>query len=154
MTGIWGLRHQEEHRARDNVKTSKPSLLVHTSHGAEHLGPDDRERNTARGALSQLYLWHTEAVLQRDNNDEGVILLRQLANLLLEILRLQLNPTRGPAHVLERCEDILLPSPYKHPSKLGQHQLSTLKCLASERKLRSSAQKRLETIPHIPERER
>ena len=29
MTGIWGLRHQEEHRARDNVKTSKPSLLVH-----------------------------------------------------------------------------------------------------------------------------
>ena len=43
MTGIWGLRHQEEHRARDNVKTSKPSLLVHTSHDAEQLGPDERE---------------------------------------------------------------------------------------------------------------
>ena len=43
MTGIWGLRHQEEHRARDNVKTSKTSLLVHTSHDAEHFGPDDRE---------------------------------------------------------------------------------------------------------------
>ena len=67
-------------------------------------------------------LWHTEAVLQRDNNDEGVILLRQLANLLLEILRLQLKPTRGPTHELERCEDIPLPSPYKRPSKLGQHQ--------------------------------
>ena len=67
-------------------------------------------------ASDQLYLWHTEAIPQRDINDEGVILLRQLANLLLEILRLQLDPTRGPALVLERCEDMLLPGPYMRPS--------------------------------------
>ena len=64
--------------------------------------------------------------------------LHQPANLLLENLRLHLDPTQGPAHVLERCEDILLPRPYKRPSKMGQHQPSTMKCLASERKLRSS----------------
>ena len=29
-------------------------------------------------AIDQLKLWHTEAVLQRDNNDDGVILLRHL----------------------------------------------------------------------------
>ena len=73
-------------------------------------------------ASDQLYLWHIEAVPQRDINDEGAILLRQLANLLLEILKLQLDPTRGPANVLERYEDISMPSPYKRPSKLGQHQ--------------------------------
>ena len=73
-------------------------------------------------ASDQLYLWHNEAVLQRALNEEGAILLRQLANLLLENLRLQLDPTRVPAHVLERCEEILLPSSYKRPSKLGQHQ--------------------------------
>ena len=55
-------------------------------------------------ASDQLYLWHNEAVPQRALNEEGAILLRQLANLLLENLRLHLDPTRGPAHVLERCE--------------------------------------------------
>ena len=53
---------------------------------------------------------------QRDINEEGAIFLRQLANLLLENLKLHLDPTQGPAHVLERCEDILLPSSYKRPS--------------------------------------
>ena len=73
-------------------------------------------------ARDQLYLWYNEAVPQRALNEEGAILLRQLANLLLENLRLHLDPTRGPAHVLERCEDTFLPSSYKRPSKLGQHQ--------------------------------
>ena len=74
-------------------------------------------------ASDQLDLWHTEAVPQRDTNERGRhTLLRQLANLLLEILRLQLDPPRSPALVKERCEDVPLPSPYMRPSKLGQHQ--------------------------------
>ena len=67
-------------------------------------------------ASDQLHLWHNEAVPERALNEEGAIFLRQLANLLLENLRLHLDPTQGPAHVLERCEDILLLSTYKRPS--------------------------------------
>ena len=49
-----------------------------------------------------LYLWHTEAVPQRDTNGRGRhTILRQLANLLAEIFRLQLDPARGPALVRE-----------------------------------------------------
>ena len=74
-------------------------------------------------ASDQPYLWHTEAVFQRDINGQGRhTLLRQLANLLAEILRLQLDPARGPALVRERCEDMPLPGPYMRPLKLGQHQ--------------------------------
>ena len=67
-------------------------------------------------ASDHLYLWHTEAVPQRDTNGRGRhTLLRQLANLLAEIFRLQLDPARGPALVRECCEDMPLPGPYMRP---------------------------------------
>ena len=44
--------------------------------------------------VTQLCLWHNEAVPQRALNEEGAVLLRQLANLLLENLRLQLEHLR------------------------------------------------------------
>ena len=53
-------------------------------------------------ASDHLYLWHTEAVPQRDADGRGRhTLLRQLANLLAEVFRLQLDPARGPALVWE-----------------------------------------------------
>ena len=77
----------------------------------DELGPSHEEAQNLRDKRSEVFLpeatqelevrdqpilWHTEAVLQREHNEEDIILLRQLANLHLEILRLQVEPTRGP----------------------------------------------------------
>ena len=129
---------------------------------------------------------YTEAVPQSDTNGRGRnTLLRQLAKLLTEILRLQLDPARGPALVRECRRRHALARPKQVPVKIGQTRKPTRKmkprateqptenltkpanrrnkdtkpqpgsatpdkgfpkgnCPASERKPRSSAQKRLE----------